>query len=102
MILNKLNIFLIVVFITSCQIKGEKKDFLINEKDLIPEGIAVDKRTNIIYLSSTYKRKIIQINPDGKVSDFIPQEEDNLWSVLGMEVDETNGILWANTGMALS
>jgi hypothetical protein len=84
-------------FFYACQDKPFKKDFVIDEKDLIPEGIAVDSKTGIIYVGSTYKRKIVQINPKGEVSDFIPQEKDSIWSVLGMEVDEENNMLWVNT-----
>lgn len=86
-----------ISFLCSCQNNPLQKDFLINEVDLIPEGVAVHNATGIIYVGSTYKRKIIQIDPTGKVSDFIPQEKDGIWSVLGMEVDEENEILWVNT-----
>ena len=95
--IKKLTIILIVISFNSCQNKELKKDFIIEEKDLIPEGVALDYRTNIIYVGSTYKRKIIQIDSEGKISDFISQEKDSIWSVLGMEVDESTGILWVNT-----
>ncbi|MBI1342503.1 MAG: hypothetical protein GC171_06185 [Terrimonas sp.] len=47
-----------------------------------------------------FKRKIIQINPTGDVSDFIKPETDGIWSVVGMEVDEQRDILWVNTAHA--
>lgn len=83
--------------LSACSSPSNNKDFILNEVDLIPEGIAVDSRTGIIYVGSTYKRKIVQITPNGIVSDFISQEQDSIWSILGMEVDEQNGVLWANT-----
>lgn len=95
--IKALIMFLLAIFFFGCQNNELKKDFVIYEKDLIPEGVAVDGRTNVIYIGSTYKRKIIRIDSEGKISDFISQEKDSMWSVLGMEVDETNGVLWANT-----
>jgi len=86
-----------ISFLCSCQNQQLQKDFLIDEVDLIPEGVAVHNATGIIYVGSTYKRKIIQIDPTGKVSDFLPQEKDGIWSVLGMEVDEEKEVLWVNT-----
>lgn len=75
-------------------------EFVIHEKDLIPEGLAFDKRSNIIYVGSTHKRKIIQIDQFGNVSDFIPSELDDLWSPIGMEVDEERDMLWVNMAHA--
>lgn len=72
-------------------------DVLLAETDLIPEGTAVDTSTGIVYVGSTYKRKIIEIDTEGHVTDFIQQEQDGVWSILGMDIDEKNGILWANT-----
>lgn len=42
----------------------------IPENDLIPEGIAYDKTTGDLCTGSTWKRKILSIQPDGKVSEF--------------------------------
>jgi len=93
------HIICIFILLTSfaCNSPSYNKDFILDEIDLIPEGVAVDFRTGIVYIGSTYKRKIVQITPNGTVSDFITQEQDSVWSILGMEVDEQNGILWANT-----
>lgn len=90
-------LLIVASFFYACQDKPFKKDFVIDEKDLIPEGIAVDSKTGIIYVGSTYRRKIVQIDTKGEVSDFISQERDSIWSVLGMEVDEENNMLWVNT-----
>ncbi|MDT7832350.1 hypothetical protein RQM59_08160 [Flavobacteriaceae bacterium S356] len=92
------SIFLIFMLcLYNCEKVPSTKDFILEEVDLIPEGVAVDSRTGIIYIGSTYKRKIVQITPDGTVSDFISQEQDSVWSILGMKVDAENGLLWVNT-----
>jgi DNA-binding beta-propeller fold protein YncE len=91
------SLIILIALFCSCQNAPSKIDFIIAEKDLIPEGLAVNNKTGMIYVGSTYKRKIIQIDMAGFVSDFIAQESDSIWSVLGIEVDENNGVLWANT-----
>jgi hypothetical protein len=68
--------------------------FDIPEKDLIPEGIAYDESRQTIYLSSTFKQKIISINKQGRVSEFKKESEDELWSTVGMEVDPKSQTLW--------
>ena len=93
-------ILLLSLVLFSCIAKIDNRDYIIKEKDLIPEGTAVDNRTGTIYIGSTYKRKIIQIESDGKVTDFIPQELDGIWSIVGMEVDEKEDLLWVNTAHA--
>ena len=94
-----LGVVLVFFLCTSCTSGHEQVplDVILQETDLIPEGTAVDTTTGIVYIGSTYKRKIIQIDREGQVSDFIAQEQDGVWSILGMDIDEKNGILWANT-----
>lgn len=55
-----------------------KKDYILKERNLIPEGTAVDNRSGTIYIGSTFKRKIIQITADGTVTDFIPEKSNGL------------------------
>ncbi len=70
------------------------QDFILTEKDIIPEGVAFDPATETIYVSSTYKRKIVSINKDGTVSDFIKEGQNNIKSVIGMEVESRTNSLW--------
>ncbi len=71
---------------------------VITEKDLIPEGTAYDPVTRQVFIGSTYKRKIVAIREDGTYYDFVKEAEDDLWCVLGMEVDTTRKKLWAISG----
>lgn len=85
-----------LLIVVSC-VPGDEtnsQDFIITEKDLIPEGIAFDTATETIYVSSTYKRKIICIDKNGKVSDFISEGQEDIKSVIGMEVDSRTNSLW--------
>jgi sugar lactone lactonase YvrE len=73
---------------------------MVTEKDLVPEGLAVDGRNGSVYLSSLYKRKIVQLDPDGHVADFVTEGRDGLWSTVGLEVDEIRGHLWVVSSQA--
>lgn len=66
----------------------------IKEPDLIPEGLAADNQTGSIYVSSLHKRKIVEITRHGEVRDFAKSMQDDLFSTVGMEVDETRRHLW--------
>jgi hypothetical protein len=81
----------------SCSGKEKEisKDFILAEKDIIPEGVAFDKNSGTIYISSTYKKKIVSIDKDGNIKDFITEGQDDIKSVIGMEVDNRTGSLWA-------
>jgi hypothetical protein len=66
-----------------------------DERDLIPEGIAWDSRRNVFYLSSLNLRKIVQLTPDGKASDFVPSGRAHLLPILGIRPDASDGSVWA-------
>jgi hypothetical protein len=86
-----------LLLFASCKVEEDSKikDYILSEKDLIPEGIAFDEATETIYVSSTYKRKIIAIDRDGNARDFITGAQDDIKSVIGMEVDEKRNCVWA-------
>ena len=70
--------------------------FTLADRELIPESVAYDPADRAYYVGSMYKRKIIRIAADGRVSDFVPSAGDGIWSVLGMKVDARRRELWAN------
>jgi DNA-binding beta-propeller fold protein YncE len=74
--------------------------FTIPERDLVPEGIAHDPVTGALFVSSTYRRKIVRVDERGKVSDFTSEGQDGLLGVVGMKVDAKRRILWALCGDA--
>jgi hypothetical protein len=67
------------------------------EKDLIPEGLAYDAQRDVFYLSSLNRRKIVEINRDGKISDFVPADRFGLLPVLGIRLDANDGTVWADS-----
>jgi hypothetical protein len=71
--------------------------FVTEERDLIPEGLAYDTKQNLFYLGSLNRKKIVKIDSDGRVSDFVPADQYGLLPVLGIRLDPTDGTVWANT-----
>ena len=89
-------LFLIAIVIAMHCTAQAKMKYIItkNEKDLIPEGIAIDKKTGTIFVSSINRSKIIAIDKDGNHRDFITTGQDGLLEGLGMKVDEKRNWLW--------
>ncbi len=75
-------------------INNSSTAYVIGEKDLIPEGVAFDTKTQTLFISSINKRKIISINKEGIIQNFIESGQDNILAVLGMEVDPERRHLW--------
>lgn len=70
--------------------------FRLADRELVPEGIAYDGRTQTFYVGSTYLRKIVSVDARGGVArDFTGEAQDGLTGVLGMRVDARRGVLWA-------
>ncbi len=86
-----------------------KLAYATREKDLVPEGLAYDPSSNVFYLSSLNRRKIVRIPGNSvikapvkgaipeKSSDFVPGDRYNLLPVLGIRLDPTDGTVWSNS-----
>jgi sugar lactone lactonase YvrE len=74
-----------------------REAFRTTEKDLIPDGLAYDKRRNVFYLGSLNRRKIVEIGRDGNVSDFVPEGRFALLPVRGISVDSSDDSVWADS-----
>ncbi len=77
-------------------VNKSEKAFSLDQKDLIPEGIAYNPSDQRFFISSIHQRKILAVDENTKVSEF-SRESDGLWSVSGLQVDEKRQILWACT-----
>jgi len=71
--------------------------FVTEEKDLIPEGLAYDPKHNLYYLGSLNRKKIVKIDSEGRVSDFVPGDRYGLLPVSGIRLDPVDGTVWADT-----
>ena len=65
------------------------------DKDLFPEGLAVDAEKALFYLGSMHRKKIVKITTSGEVSDFVPEGLYGLNPVGGIRVDPAIHDVWA-------
>jgi sugar lactone lactonase YvrE len=68
--------------------------FFLSEKDLLPESVAYDQKDGSFYVGSTRKGKIVRVDRNQAVSDFIAPRQDGLWGVIGIKVHTTRRVLW--------
>jgi hypothetical protein len=83
--------------------------YVTTEKDLVPEGLAYSTASNVFYLGSQNRRKIVQIPENSmikapvkgvvpeKSSDFVPGDRYHLLPILGIRMDPTDGTVWSNS-----
>jgi hypothetical protein len=71
--------------------------FTIAEKDLFPEGLAVDEPKHVFYMGSMHRKKIIGITEAGEVFDFVKPDLYHLMPVGGVKVDPADHSVWAAT-----
>lgn len=87
--------------IFSCTEKDDNKpkDYIVTRKDLIAEGVALDATTQTIYISSAHKQKIISIDKNGRVADFVKEAQDDIKSVIGSAgkaLNDTTHYAWSS------
>ena len=71
-----------------------KREFTIDDRGIIPEGIAYDARTRRFFVSSVRNGAIYARDSRGKVSQFV---RDQPWGIFGMATDPARRRLWAGT-----
>ena len=76
-------------------VQNAKVAFTVPEKDLIPEGLAYDPVSQLFYMGSMYRRKIVRITEKGEVSDVIKSDLYHLQPIGGVHVDPYDQSLWA-------
>jgi sugar lactone lactonase YvrE len=77
---------------------SKSKPFLtLPEKDLIAEDIAYDPAGGRFFVSSVRHRKILSVSKGGKVAEFLPEGQTNVWAILALGVDSKRKVLWAST-----
>ncbi len=72
--------------------------FTIAEPKFIAEGLAYDPDSGRFFAGSTYLRKVIVRETDGRIVDFTPSADHGLLQVLGLKVDAPRGRLMVLTG----
>lgn len=75
--------------------------FRLEDRHLLPEGIAYDPGSKSFFIGSTAKKKIVRVGPGRKVTDF-SKPSDGLEYVLGLAIDAPRGRLYAISTNALT
>jgi hypothetical protein len=78
-------------------VAAARRALVTEERDLIPEGLAWDPKREVFYLGSLLRRKIVQIDLESHVSDFLQPQQDRFLPILGIRIDPNDGTVWANT-----
>lgn len=64
-----------------------------------PEGVVIDSATGRLFVSSIRHRKIVVIERDGRVHDFVPPGAHGLDATFGMAVDAARRTLWVASSL---
>jgi hypothetical protein len=64
---------------------------------LHPEGVAFDSRHGRWFVGSVRQRRVVAVERDGHVHDFVPPRSDGIGGVFGMAVDSVRRVLWIAT-----
>jgi DNA-binding beta-propeller fold protein YncE len=71
--------------------------FTLPQRDLFPEGLAVDASKRVFYMGSEYRNKIVRISESGELTDLVKEGIIDLMPVGGVHVDPTDHSVWCAT-----
>jgi len=92
---------LAVLLLAACTSKMPN-EYVLDEKDLVPEGIAYSEKKDAFYLTSVTKSKIISVDREtGIQTDFIFEQEFGYQPGVGIWVDDARNELHALGGYYL-
>jgi sugar lactone lactonase YvrE len=74
--------------------------FTVPEDDLFPEGIAYEPTSGSFFLGSEYHNKIVRVDRDRALSNFVDPNRYHLAPVGGLRIDPDDHTLWAATDSA--
>lgn len=92
---------IVLIVLLSCTTKP-RTEYVLDEKDLVPEGIAYSAKTDAFYLTSVTKSKIVSVDRiTGKQTNFIEELEFGYQPGVGIWVDDERNQLHALGGYYL-
>jgi hypothetical protein len=87
-----------IIILIGCKTKIQQ-EYILNEIDLVPEGISYSKNKDAFYLTSVAKSKIIELDrKSGKQKNFINEHESGYMPGAGIYVDDDRNLLHAIGG----
>lgn len=69
--------------------------YQLRDSTLFPEGVAVNRRTGALYVTSIRHRTIIEISAEGVEREIIPRDQQSPGAMLAVRVDGDGEHLWA-------
>jgi DNA-binding beta-propeller fold protein YncE len=69
--------------------------FVLKDRSLHVESVAIDGSNGTAYVGSVRKRKIVMVDANGNARDFTKPGEHELTAVLGLKIDAARNSLWA-------
>jgi sugar lactone lactonase YvrE len=76
---------------------GSPVAFTVPERDLLAEGVAHDPETGAFFVTGVHRRKVVRVDTEGRVSDFVAEGQGGLFSAAGVVVDSRRRALWVTT-----
>ncbi|MCM2315436.1 MAG: hypothetical protein NDJ92_09835 [Thermoanaerobaculia bacterium] len=73
-----------------------KRAATIDAKGALPEGVAYHSKSATLFVSTVIGRSVWSVDRKGRASK-LPIAGDQLWSAMGMKVDQKRGLLWICT-----
>lgn len=70
-----------------------ERALVVADPGLLPEDIDYDAGSQRFFLTSVLEKKIVTVDPHGRVADFAPAPDS--WPMLGLKVDTKHGMVWA-------
>jgi len=90
--------FFVLFVVFACATKP-RTEYVLDEKDLVPEGIAYSAKKDAFYLTSVTKSKIIAVDrATGQQTDFIGKQEFGYQPGVGIWVDDKRNLVHALGG----
>ncbi len=98
--MKKFNLLVVImVLLSACSGENDRSYYILDETDLVPEGIAYSEAGERFYLTSLGKSKIISLDEKtGEQEDFISEREYNFPPGAGIYVDDNKSLLHAVGG----
>ena len=91
--------FVLVILCLGCGSNIQNTHYILDEIDLVPEGIAFSEAKQKYYISSVAKSKIISVDKaGGEQEDFIHEQEYGFMPGVGVLVDDDKNVLHALCG----
>lgn len=69
----------------------------LSDRQLHPEAVAFDSRSNKFYLGSIHKRKIVSVDKNKTAVDFVASGHEDLAAVTSIRIDNSKNVLWAGS-----